>query len=408
MQQTRKKLRQAARIMMMWLLVVAMVLPLSAPQAYAVTQADIDALKKDATSLKSQKKDLQSKLDALADDKSAAVQKKNLLDQQISNIQSQISNTEKQISDYNALIDQTQAELEDAEAKEEAQYELFRKRVRAMEERGTISYWSVLFKADSFTDLLSRLDFINEIMDSDQSVINQLQQLQVEIQNKQDSLKSQKADAESAKAQLVSQRSELDTQRKAANALVIEIEANAKEYASTLKSLAQEEESIQAEIVALSKKLAAQQAAAGNSTSNAALGGYIWPVSSRKVNSPFGSRSASATNGVGSTNHKGIDIGGVGYTTTVVAAKAGTVIVSQHSNSYGNYVVISHGSGNTTLYAHMSSRSVSVGQTVAQGQAVGVTGSTGHSTGPHLHFEITENGSRIDPLKYLTNYTKGW
>ena len=408
MQQTRKKLRQAARIMMMWLLVVAMVLPLSAPQAYAVTQADIDALKKDATSLKSQKKDLQSKLDALADDKSAAVQKKNLLDQQISNIQSQISNTEKQISDYNALIDQTQAELEDAQAKEEAQYELFRKRVRAMEERGTISYWSVLFKADSFTDLLSRLDFINEIMDSDQSVINQLQQLQVEIQNKQDSLKSQKADAESAKAQLVSQRSELDTQRKAANALVIEIEANAKEYASTLKSLAQEEESIQAEIVALSKKLAAQQSAAGNSTSNAALGGYIWPVSSRKVNSPFGSRSASATNGVGSTNHKGIDIGGVGYTTTVVAAKAGTVIVSQHSNSYGNYVVISHGSGNTTLYAHMSSRSVSVGQTVAQGQAVGVTGSTGHSTGPHLHFEITENGSRIDPLKYLTNYTKGW
>ena len=117
--------------------------------------------------------------------------------------------------------------------------------------------------------------------------------------------------------------------------------------------------------------------------------------------------------GIGSTNHKGTDIGRVGYTSPIYASKSGTVIVSQYSSSYGNYVVISHGSGNTTLYAHMSSRKVEVGQYVNQGDVIGITGSTGNSTGPHLHFEVTENGVRVNPLNdgaepkmgYLTGYT---
>ena len=96
------------------------------------------------------------------------------------------------------------------------------------------------------------------------------------------------------------------------------------------------------------------------------------------------------------------------YSSEVHAAKSGTVIVSQYSSSYGNYVVVSHGSGNTTLYAHMSSRSVSVGQWVDQGDVLGITGSTGISSGPHLHFAITENGVRVDPLQYLTGYVQAW
>ena len=98
----------------------------------------------------------------------------------------------------------------------------------------------------------------------------------------------------------------------------------------------------------------------------------------------------------------------MGYTSEVHAAKAGTVIVSQRSSSYGEYVVVSHGSGNTTLYAHMSSRKVSVGDYVAQGDVLGITGSTGISSGPHLHFEITENGNRVNPLNYLTGYVQAW
>ena len=387
------------------LICAVMALTMAAAPAAAVTQADIDALKSDAKELSTQKKELKQKLSALANDKASAIQRKNLLDQQISGISAEIANTEQQIAAYTQLINQTQQELEEAEAQEEKQYELFCQRVRAMEERGTASYWSVLFNASSFTDLLSTLDFINEIMEYDQGVIDDLQALQEEISAKKADLEEQKAGEEAAKAELVDRKAELNQQRKEADALVKEIESNESEYKDTLDAINAEEEDIQAKIVKLSKELAAQQVAQGK-PSQAALGGYIWPVSSRRITSPFGNRNTGISGA--STNHKGVDIGGVGYSTEVKAAKAGTVIVAQHSSSYGNYVVVSHGSGNTTLYAHMSSIKVKVGQSVSQGTVVGITGSTGISSGPHLHFEITENGVRVDPRKYLTGYIKAW
>ena len=374
--------------------------------ALAVTQADINALQSDADELDAKRKELESQLDSLSDDKAQALKRKELLDRQISNTSAQIANVEAQISEYEELITQTEAELADAEEREEAQYELFCSRVRSMEEQGTVSYWSVLFKADSFTDLLSRLDFVNEIMDYDQRVIQDLQDLQQEITEKKESLEDSRSESEAAKAKLVSEKSTLDKQRADAVALVNEINANEAEYQSTLDAIDAEEEAIQARIVELSRQLAAQQAASGQTTSNAALGGYIWPVSSRRITSPFGNRNTGIAGA--STNHKGVDIGGVYYSSEVHAAKSGTVIVSQYSSSYGNYVVVSHGSGNTTLSAHMSSRSVSVGQWVDQGDVLGITGSTGISSGPHLHFEITENGVRVDPLQYLTGYVQAW
>ena len=374
--------------------------------ALAVTQADINALQSDADELDAKRKELESQLDSLSDEKAQTHKRKELLDQQISNTSAQIANVEAQISEYEELITQTEAELADAEEREEAQYELFCSRVRSMEEQGTVSYWSVLFKADSFTDLLSRLDFVNEIMDYDQRVIQDLQDLQQEITEKKESLEDSRSESEAAKAKLVSEKSTLDKQRADAVALVNEINANEAEYQSTLDAIDAEEEAIQARIVELSRQLAAQQAASGQTTSNAALGGYIWPVSSRRITSPFGNRNTGIAGA--STNHKGVDIGGVYYSSEVHAAKSGTVIVSQYSSSYGNYVVVSHGSGNTTLYAHMSSRSVSVGQWVDQGDVLGITGSTGISSGPHLHFEITENGVRVDPLQYLTGYVQAW
>mgnify|MGYP001121308366 FL=1 len=167
--------------------------------AAKVTQADIDALKGNAASLDKKQKEIQSKLNSLKNDKAAAVQKKTLLDDQIANTNAKISNTEAQISDYNALISQAEIELADAQQREEAQYELFCKRVREMEERGTISYWSVLFKANSFSDLLGSLDFINEVMDYDRRVIQDLQTLQAEIAEKKAGLEANKAALEAAK-----------------------------------------------------------------------------------------------------------------------------------------------------------------------------------------------------------------
>lgn len=395
--------KSAAALALALVLLVGQMLPV-----LAVTWADVNDLKSDASALSSQKKELESKLSALADDKSKALERRELLDQKIGVLVTQINNAQQQISDYDTLIDQTQTELEEAEAKEEEQYDLFCRRVRAMEEDGgKLSYWSVLFKATSFTDLLTRLSDANEVMEADQQVIDELKQLQEEIQEKKSNLETARTETVTLKNGLDSQKAELDQERAAANALAQEIESNAAEYQSTLDAIEAEEEAVQKKIVQLSQQLAAQQnSSGGSSSSSAALGGYIWPVSSRKINSPFGNRNTGIAGA--STNHKGVDIGGVYYSSQVHAAKAGTVIVSQYSSSYGNYVVISHGSGNTTLYAHMSSRSVSVGQTVAQGDVIGITGSTGISSGPHLHFEITENGVRVNPLNYLTGYIRNW
>ena len=390
---------------LMCLMMAFCVLAVDISPALAVTQAEIDALKDDASDLKSKRKDLEAKLNALSDDKKEALNRKKLLDQQISNTSAQIQNVEAQIANYTELIAQTEAELADAEAREAEQYELFCQRVRAMEEQGTVDYWSVLFRANSLSDLLGRLDIINEIMDYDQRVIQSLKDLQAEIAEKKATLEASKAESEAARAELVTIKKELDAQRTEANRLIQQIQNNEAEYKSAVDELEREEEEILAMILKKSRELAAQQAAQGK-PSQASSGGYIWPVDSRYITSTVGGRTSPG--GVGSTNHKGTDIGRVGYTSSIYAAKAGTVIVSQYSSSYGNYVVVSHGSGNTTLYAHMSSRKVTVGQYVNQGDVLGITGSTGNSTGPHLHFEITENGVRINPLSHGAEPKKGY
>jgi len=404
-----KKLYEKKKRLLRCLLAVVfaglMLLPdLLMPAAEAwVTQEDIDKLEAESDRLAKEKKELESTLAQLSNDKSAAMRRKTLLDQRIGVLTSEIANTETLITSYTELIAQREAELADAEAQEADQYALFCRRVRDMEERGTISYWSVLFRASDFSDMLSQLDWINEIMSSDQKVIDDLKALQETISGKKAELETNKASAEQAKADLVKKKADLTAQYAEAEALIREIRDNEAEYKDVLKELSEEEDKILDEIVKLSRELDAQNAAQA--------GGYIWPVNSRYITSTVGGRNSPG--GIGSTDHKGTDIGRVGYNSQVFASKAGTVIVSQYSRSYGNYVVISHGSGNTTLYAHLSSRKVKVGAKVSQGQVIGITGSTGNSTGPHLHFEIVENGVRINPLKhgalpqmgYLTGYT---
>lgn len=372
-----------------------------APEASAVTQAQIDAKKTEKQKLESQKSELQSQLKSLQRDKSDALAQKQNLDAQIEVIRSEISNVEEQIAQYEELITQTEADIAETQRKHEEQYELFCTRVRAMEERGTVSYWSVLFHSANFADLLAAVDFISEIMESDQRVIDDLEETENQLTEQQAVLEGQLAEQEAVRAELSARNQELNTQRTKAQELINSIASDEAEY----QKLIQEKEAAaakeQAEIVRLSRELAAQQQQ-GQGT----LGGYIWPCSSHYITSPMGSRYTGIAGA--STNHMGIDIGRVGYTTQAVAAKAGTVIISSYNRYRGNYVVVSHGSGNTTTYQHLSKCSVKVGDKVAQGQVVGITGSTGVSGGPHLHFEITENGQIINPLKYLTNYIKGW
>ncbi len=376
-----------------------------APVAEAVTKAEIQALQKDADKLDKQKKELQEQIKALQNDRAQALKRKNLIDEEISAISARIQNVEAQIATYAALIQQAESDLADAEEREAAQYDLFCQRVRAMEEQGTVNYWSILFRATSFSDLLGRLDIVNEIMEADNRIMEDLRTLQAEISQQKAELETSKAESESAKAELVSQKKDLDAKRAEANKVIQELAENEDELHADLAEAKAEERRVDAQIAKLQKEWEAQQQAAGNSVQSNP-GGYIWPVNSRRVTSTVGGRASPG--GIGSTNHKGTDIGGVGYTSSIYAAKAGTVLVSAKSSSYGNYVVISHGTGNTTLYAHMSSRKVNAGDVVKQGQVIGITGSTGNSTGPHLHFEVRENNAIVNPLSHGAEPRKGY
>ena len=195
MEQKKKRIYRLGALLLAVLMLSVELLP-----AAAVTQSDIDALKGDAKTLAQEKKDLQAKLDSLSTEISHNLERKELLDQQISVIENEITNKEEEIHIYEGLIVQTQAELEDAERREEAQYELFCKRVRAMEEQGKVDYWSVLFRATSFSDLLGRLDAVNEVMEYDQRVISDLQKIQAEVLEKKTELETQKAESEIGRA----------------------------------------------------------------------------------------------------------------------------------------------------------------------------------------------------------------
>ena len=373
-----------------------------APAVEAVTQSEIDNLKDNASDLGDQKDALQSQIDALESDKSKALEQIELLDKQNDVIRQEISNTESLITNYENLITQTQAELEDAERQEAEQYDLFCKRVRAMEENGTVSYWSVLFNATDFADLLSRLDAANEIMEADQRVIDNLKALQAEISEKKATLETSLSESQAAKKELESKKAELESQMAKAQELAAQIESGIDEYEDALAAVEAEEARVQAEIKRKEQELAA-------SLPQPTAGGYIWPVTtSKKITCKFGWRKHPIYGY--DSNHTGVDIGGVGYTSNILATKDGIVLEAAYSSAYGYYIVISHGSGNTTMYAHMSKGTfrVSAGDHVTQGQVIGTTGSTGYSTGPHLHYEIRENGSPVDPLQYLPGYIQSW
>ncbi len=380
------------------------------PVAEAVTQSEIDELKGQADDLSGQIDSLQADIDALASDKSQALETKALYDEQCALIEEQIANTQAQIDEYNSLIAQAQEELDAAEAAEEEQYELMCTRLRAMEENGSVSYWEVIFEATSFADMLSRIDLVSSVAANDEEIINEYQQLQKETQARKDELTSYLDESEAAKAELEVQQSELETKLAEAVQLIADIENDQAAYQAKLDQLAQAESELLEEISAKQEELEnqyvppADNGGSGGSTGGGAVSdyGFIWPVGGYDdITSFFGYRSWESTGGVGTLYHQGIDIANVGYTTPIAAAAGGTVIAARYNSSMGNYVTIDHGNGVSTVYMHMSYSTVSVGQYVSQGETIGITGSTGDSTGPHLHFSVVVNGVYVDPLNYL-------
>lgn len=376
-------------------------------------QDQIDALEQQKSELQSQQASIQTNIDDLIAQQADVIDQKAAMDEKNELARQEIELINEQIDVYTGLIEDKAEELEKAEAAEQAQYELYRKRVRAMEEEGSYTYLDILFQCRSLSDVLSAIDMIGEIMDSDKRLFE-------EYKAARETTEQVKAEYEATLAQLgekqetlEAEKAELEEQIAAAveviNQLQNDIDAAKAEYAKAAAAEAAAQASINAIIAQMqAEEEAARQEAAQNNqqytgTGSTATGTYIWPCpSSTYVTSAFGMRDHPLFGD--ERPHSGIDIAGSAGS-EVLAADSGTVAVATYSSSYGNYVTIYHSNGDYTLYAHMSSLAVSAGQSVTQGDVIGYVGSTGWATGPHLHFEIRVNGSTVDPLSYFSNYT---
>ena len=363
--------------------------------ASAVTQAEIDAMREEADDLKSQQKEIQAKLDALEADQANAMERKTLLEQQINATQAEINTIAAQIAKYDELIAQKQEELSQAEAEEQAQYELFCERVRYMEEQGEVSYWSILFSSKDFADLLDNAMMVEEIMDYDNQVMDQLIALREQIEEDKAELESARQAQQAAKEEQEAAQANLKSQEAEVSALIDQLAAQEDQLEAEEAKLQAAANAADAEIAAAERELAAQ---INNVVSES---GFMWPLPGYyNLSSLFAGRIHPITGKP--QHHTGIDIPAPSGT-DILAAKSGVVTTSTYNNSYGNYVVVSHSDGTSTLYAHMSRRGVSKGEVVTQGQYIGDVGTTGSSTGNHLHLEVRVNGSRVDPINYFTD-----
>lgn len=391
-------LRRAAVL----LLALVIFLPLTGPgvvlETSAVTQAEIDALKGSAGKLAEQKKDIQAQLKAVQADKSSALKKKELLEDQIDLIRQEIANINEQIAMYDQLIAEKTVELEQAEADEKAQFDLFCRRMRHMEEQGETSYWSILFTSGDFSELLDNYMMIEEIIQYDNQVIDSLVALQEKVANDRTVLEGAQAEQEEAKAQQMAAQDELKAQEDEVDKLIAEISAQEDLLEEMEEELNKAARALDAQIKAKEREYAAQVANVPSES------GYLWPLPGgyNTISSLAGGRIHPVTGKPG--NHAGIDIPAPSGT-NIYAAKSGVVIHAAKGTgsswSYGNYVIVSHSDGTSTLYAHMSRIGCKEGQTVKQGDVVGYVGTTGRSTGNHLHFEVRSGSTRKDPVNYF-------
>lgn len=402
---TRQKLAMAVAILLAALIVLPFIIDALVPSANAaVTQKDIDKRQANRKLYGEQKTDLKKTLDDLKKQKNNAIKIKAALDENIELIELEIENNNQLLQDYSVRLAELQLELEANIAAEEEADTLFRARLRAMEEAGDVSYLSIVFESTSFSDLLGRMDIVNELMDADRRVIENLAAARAEIENTKTQVEQDKEEQYEISKQLASQQAELAEEYKAAEDMIAELNNDTAEAEKAYKDAEDAEAKELAEVIKLQAEFKKQQEAKKKDTKYVG-GEYLFPVPGKTINtkdeqSLFGMRYHPILKRP--KQHTGVDIQAA-KGTTIVAANSGTVIVAGKSSSYGNYVVIDHGGGRATLYAHMSKITTSAGKSVERGQKIGEVGSTGLSTGNHLHFECINDGVKVDPLPYLTS-----
>lgn len=351
--------------------------------------------------------ELQDKLSSLEDEKAAVKEKIAELTKQASDVeatraalQSEIDLTKEEISTVQAYIDRLQdqidvktTELAAAEKALEQKEEEFALTVRTTYERGDSSYLEVLLNSSSFSDLLSRMEIITAIMDDNKKIVAEYTAAKEDIQQKKQELQDTQDDQKEYQENLNYKVDELAASEAEQAALAESLQAYKAESEAEYDRISNEMQDVSNQIA----KLSAQSAASGGVPYS---GTFVWPTPScTTTSSVYGYRVHPIYGTV--KFHAGEDIP-ASYGAEILAAASGTVTTAGWVSGYGNYTVIDHGGGTMTAYGHQSSILVSVGQYVQQGQVIGYVGSTGNSTGPHLHFEVYQNGSTVDPKSFFS------
>ena len=431
-------------------LLLGLVLSVLPQRAEAVTSSELkeqlNALKADRNAITSKIDALEKEQDANRKDMEGILQNKAALDQQIALLYSDMQNVNDQIAAYRLLIADKQEELDNAQNHLDELTEKNRERLRAMEEEGTLNYWSVIFKANSFSDLLDRVNMINEIAKSDRERLEQMNEAAEEVRQTKEDLSAEKVALEEVKKGLEATQEALEVKNQEAAKLLEDLVNTAEDMESLhqqfeaeeeefLKDIAQKEQeynkvlaaekessrlasikqsSIEASIDASIKESIAieqskNQATAGTtagssgggnnvgSTNNPSNARWLKPCYYTRVSSPFGYRWHPVTGKW--AMHNGIDLSSP-QGTPIYASRSGTVTIAKYSSTGGNYVTVNHGDGYSSSYLHMTHYVVKVGDYVKAGQLLGYVGSTGRSTGPHLHFSISYKGTYVNPADY--------
>lgn len=426
-------------------LVVLSIITLSLQTTVSSFASSIQDAEGTLNNLETEKKELESKIADLEKEKGNITEYISKLDKQLSELSTEIDALQLDIDETEQLLSKTQVELEQVKTQQVDQYGTMKARIKYMYENGSDDYMSMIMGAESITDLLNRAEYVNKISQYDKTLYERFDATRISIEQKeatiQQSLKklnnlNSKLELEkdsvntlidnktkevqkytnninSAQAEVVAFNAEIEKQEALIEQL---LEEERKRIEEEERKRREEEERKKKEEEEKKKQEAAQNANLGNSSNSSSTGsssgssdagsqtnnstGFRWPLKiSGRISSYFGYRT-SPTAGA-STYHKGIDIAAA-TGTEIVAANGGTVTSAGYSSAMGYYVMIYHGNSTYTVYMHCNSLKVSSGDQVSKGQGIATLGSTGISTGPHLHFGLSVNGNYVDPLKYVS------
>lgn len=343
-------------------------------------------------------KEAQSTIEDLRDSKGDIESKVTELNQQLIDISARITDLENQLTAKSEDIQETKDELAGAKEREAQQYADMKVRIQFMYENGQTSYLEALLSSRNISEFLNSADYIAQIQSYDRQKLTEYQDTVESIVNLEAQLEQEYTDLEALKSTVESNKATVAAMMRQKESELADISGDIEDAQSDADYYAAEIQA-QEELIAAIKRAEAEKAAAGVEEHPYTGGAFRWPCpSSTRVTSDYGTR-VSPMSGA-SSNHKGIDIG-ASAGADIIAAADGTVTAASYSSAAGNYVMIDHGGGLYTVYMHASSLLVSPGQTVSAGDVIAKVGSTGISTGSHLHFGVSLNGSYVSPWSYL-------